>query len=383
MQRRNFLQIAPALGLARPGSAADADRPVYRIVTPYRTEGEMGMPGIFPGAVVSTRAERSFDAAADKADPEVVAAMLDRSMTALTGEGQPADAWRRFFNPRDVVGIKVNCSGAPQIMSHPSVVAAIVKNLMAVDIPAKNILVWERFPNQVKAANYQPWLPDGVSVLAVEPSRDSIRAYDPKAYVEVNFFGEDDTRSHLVRLVTERLTKIVNVPNMKDHGASGVTGCLKNIAYGSFQNIARSHRDTKTHTLTFIGTLAALEPLRSKTVLHVMDGLKGVWHGGPFAPEPKFRYYPKQVWVGTDPVAMDRLLLDDIEAKRKTEGAISVWDRSEASLKRGRERGERRGFRHDANANNFIREPGHIEYAASLGLGTYDIAKIKRQEFTL
>ena len=119
------------------------------------------------------------------------------------------------------------------------------------------------------------------------------------------------------RLVTERFTKIVNVPNMKDHGASGVTGCLKNIAYGNFHNVARSHKYEKTNTLSFIGTLAAVEPLRSRTALHVMDGLRAVWQGGPFSPKKEFRFYPGQMMFGTDPVAMDRLLLDIIEDERK------------------------------------------------------------------
>ena len=119
--------------------------------------------------------------------------------------------------------------------------------------------------------------------MAVETPRGSMLGYDPKTYVEVDFFGEDDTRSNMVRLVTERFTKIVNVPNMKDHGAAGVTGCLKNIAYGNYSNVARSHNREKTNTLSFIGTLANVEPLRSRTVLQVMDGLRGVWHGGPFS----------------------------------------------------------------------------------------------------
>ena len=104
----------------------------------------------------------------------------------------------------------------------------------------------------------------------------------------VDFFGEEDTRSMLVRHVSERFTKIINVPNMKDHGAAGVTGCLKNIAYGNFSNVARSHQNSKTNTLSFIGTLASVEPLRSKTVLQIMDGLRGVWHdySAPHLPRP-------------------------------------------------------------------------------------------------
>jgi hypothetical protein len=35
----------------------------------------------------------------------------------------------------------------------------------------------------------------------------------------------------------------------------------------------------------------------------------------------------------------------------------------------------------DPNKNQFIREPGHIEYAGNLGLGEYDIKKIRVKEF--
>jgi hypothetical protein len=36
-----------------------------------------------------------------------------------------------------------------------------------------------------------------------------------------------------------------------------------NIAYGEFNNVARSHHHAQTETLTFIGTLGMVEPLRS------------------------------------------------------------------------------------------------------------------------
>jgi hypothetical protein len=34
----------------------------------------------------------------------------------------------------------------------------------------------------------------------------------------------------------------------------------------------------------------------------------------------------------------------------------------------------------DPNVNIIIREPGHVEYASTLGLGVYDRAKIAVQE---
>jgi hypothetical protein len=237
-------------------------------------------------------------------------------------------------------------------MSSPEVVGGIVANLIKVGIKPDQIYIYERFLDQLLSVHYERYVPEGVHIVAIETPRGSILGYDPRTYVEVSFFGEDDTRSNLVRLVSERFTKIINVPNVKEHQAAGVTGCLKNIAYGNFSNVARSHMRAKTNTLSFIGTLAAVEPLRSKTVLNIMDGIRGVWHGGPFST-----------------VAMDHLLLDMIAEKRDAEGALSLWDRSPANV-------DPRAHR-DFHKNTFIREPGHIEHATRFGLGEYDKKRIR------
>jgi len=373
MERRTFLGIAaatPAAAAALPDAL-----PKYRVVSRYEPAAQPGMPGRFPGHVIRVRSEHAIDTSTEKIDGAVVRDMISHGMTALTGMSDRRDAWRSFFEPSDVIGIKVNCSGAPQVMSSPQVVADIVQNLMAIGVPAKQIWIYERFPEQMALVKYERWVPAEVHVDGVEKTRASVLGYDPATYVEVDFFGEDDTRSMMVRHVTERFTKIINVPNMKDHGASGVTGCLKNIAYGNFSNVARSHQFAKTNTLSFIGTLASTEPLRSKTVLNIMDGLRGVWHGGPFLHEKRFRFYPKQLMFGTDPVAIDRLLLELIEARRKSENAISVWERSNKYV--------HAGFEHDPNANNFVREPGHIEFAAGMKLGTCDTNRIVEKAIQL
>ena len=366
MHRRNFLQLAAA---ATAGASTSSDVPKYHVVTRFPRSAQPGMPGPFPGKVVRVHGDKSIREGALEADAATVREMLSRGMRSLTKEKSDRDAWARFFNAKDVVGVKLNCSGAPNIRSAPEIVAAIAENLMKLDIPARNIYLYERFPDQLTSVHYERYVPSGVNMVAIEMSRGSVVGYDPGTYVETDFFGEDDTRSNMIRLVTERFTKIINVPNMKDHQAAGVTGCLKNIAYGNYSNVARSHYREKTNTLTFIGTLADVEPLRSRTVLQVMDGLRGVWHGGPFARFPKFQFYPKQIMLGTDPVAIDRLLIDVIENKRKEMGALSIWDRSMDRVKRGHD--------DDPQVNHFIREPGHIEYAAGFGLGVYDMKHIQ------
>jgi hypothetical protein len=339
------------------------------------------MPGPFPGRVASVRSPKCLDASGDVAEPQVVSEMMTRGMCSLTGEATAAAAWKRFFEPTDVVGIKVNCGGHPFVVSAPEIVAEVVRQLMAVGIAPSQIYLYERFQNQLDAVNYGPGLPPEVGIVAAEAANRRLDngGYDPLTYVEADFFGEEDTRSNLMRLVSQRLTKIINIPNMKDHGATGVTGCLKNIAYGSFSNVARTHSRGVSHTLSFVGTLAAVEPLRSRTVLQIMDGLRGVWHGGPFARTRRYVFYPRQILFGTDPVAIDRLLLDVIDDERKANGAISVWDRSPKSLRTDDERARDA----DPNVNILIREPGHVEFASKLGLGVFDKSRIDLRETTV
>lgn len=376
MNRRTFLQTAATVPAAL-ASELHQDLPRYRVVSAFSPSVHPGMPGPYPGAVARVHAEKSIDEQSEKVDVATVREMISQGMRALTGDSDARDSWARFFTASDVVGVKVNCSGAPGIMSTPEVVAEIVRSLGIAGVKPGQIWIYERFQNQVDSVHYDRYVPAGVRIWTAERDRGSILSYDPKTYVDVNFFGEEDTRSNLARPVTEQFTKIINVPNMKDHGAAGVTGCLKNIAYGNFSNVARSHAGFKTNTYSFIGTLATVEPLRSRTVLAIMDGLRGVWHGGPFSPSRKFRFYPKQMTFGTDPVAMDRLLIDVIDGKRKAEHATSVWDRSMAHIKAGK------GYDENPSVDRFVREPGHIEYASTLGLGVYDIAKIQVRNIEL
>jgi hypothetical protein len=383
MDRREFVRLLaatpllPQLKQEPQEQGPQGPLPKLRIVTNYKPAATPGMPGPYPGTVVKVTSAKCVDEATNAANADVVKQMMDRGICALTGASTPLEAWRKFIEPKDVVGIKVNCGGHPYVVSAYEIVTEVIRQLQAVGVPPTQIYIYERFQNQMDEVNYAPHVPEGVSIVAAERANrySDNNGYDPATYLEADLFGEEDTRSNMMKLVSQRLTKIINIPNMKDHGATGATGCLKNIAYGSFSNVARTHSRGKTHTYSVVGTLATIEPLRSRTVLQIMDGIRGVWHGGPFARTKKYVFYPKQIMFGTDPVAIDRLLLDIIDNKRKAEGAISIWDRNPASLHM--DDGVARDK--DPNVNIIIREPGHVQYASTLGLGVADLAKIKVQ----
>jgi uncharacterized protein (DUF362 family) len=382
IKRREFLQGAAAAGAAgaapgraqNPLSSAATDyhptTPNYRIVTSYKPEGKLGMPGLYPGKVVEMASESCIDERTDRVDRNVLRRMVSRGMSELTGAPDATAAWRVFFQPGDRVAIKVNASGAPQCVSSPELVLEVIAGLSSAGIKPDDIWLYERYAGQMDLVGYEAWVPDGVHVWTGERRRGELAGYDRDVYVEVDFQGEEDRRSYLWEVVSKHVDKIVNIPNVKDHASAGATGCLKNVAYGSFNNVARSHeiRSHITHTRTFIGTLCTVEPLRSRTVLHILDGLRGVWHGGPAAFTPEFFWYPKYLQFGTDPVATDRLLVDTVENKRRQMGAVSLYDRNPKSLG---------GTRADRKVLIRYREPGHVDYAAGLRLGIADREKIQ------
>jgi len=99
--------------------------------------------------------------------------------------------------------------------------------------------------------------------------------------------------------------------------------------------------------------------------------MRMLWHGGPLSQNPKFIFPAGILMVGTDPVAMDTIELEKIEAKRRREGAPSVWSRNPKSLTDNNAE-----FYEDATKNLFYRQPHHIAAAGKLGLGTSDLKQI-------
>src|SRR2546426_10203383 len=116
MHRRSFVRLlAAAAAYAKAPVTAAAQKtqgvPALRVVSNYAPAATPGMPGPYPGRVVAVAAEKCVDTSTGQANDEVVREMMARGMRALTAAGTTSEAWRRFFTPSDVVGIKVNCGG--------------------------------------------------------------------------------------------------------------------------------------------------------------------------------------------------------------------------------------------------------------------------------
>jgi hypothetical protein len=96
-------------------------------------------------------------------------------MKELTGADHPQEAWRRFFEPDDVVGIKVNPVGyrrRPDVVgsiSSPEVVFEVVLGLKSAGVKPDNIIVFERYASEFREAGYER--------MMREPVMDGVRWY--------------------------------------------------------------------------------------------------------------------------------------------------------------------------------------------------------------
>ena len=350
VNRRNFLRLAGA------GAAAVAATPVANAIgatsgnaIPQQTKpatniddalkvprNERSMPGLFPGRVAVVKNSRSVKE--NTIVGQEVHDMIARSMLELTGEKKLKKAWRKFVSPGDRIGLKINPVAGKSLTTSHEVVRAIIAQLEASGIDRSQLTIWDRREFELTDAGFTSENYPGIRIVGTEQMDKEGLYYgkDGKLYGEhmidrdwyywADVEGEYDEYtmpymvnggkySYFTKIVTQDLDKIINVPILKNAGAT-VTLALKNLAYGSVSNTGRLHAKLWNETCAQV---CAFAPLRDKVVLNIVDGIKGCFNGGPGA-NPQFFCDYQTIITGTDPVAVDRIGYDIVLAKRIAEG---------------------------------------------------------------
>ena len=346
LNRRRFFTLLGAGGAslaARPllamGTAENQEqaKPATNISDAAKTARKPGsMPGRFPGKVVIARDPNYV---IDDVPVESVAyAMIAKSMLELTGAARTEDAWRLFVSPGEKIGLKVNPVAGRLLSTSHAVVQSVVRQLTESGIDRKDILIWDRRDMELKDTGFTTENYPGITIRGTEcqDSGGSFTDENGKLYGERNIDkewyywadveGEYDAEtmpyminggkySYFTKIVTREVDKIINIPVLKNAGAS-ITNAMKNLAFGSVTNTGRLHASLWNETCAEV---CAFSPLRDKVVLNISDGLRGCFNGGPGA-SPQFICNYNTILVSSDPVAMDRIAYDIVAAKRIEEG---------------------------------------------------------------
>ena len=387
LRRRDF--AAAALSMVGAATAA-AQEPRAKKDGPAAAAGALGVPGPYPGRVVEVRNPAMLRDG--RKYREAIRASLERGLTTLCGVDHAVEAWRTFVKPGEAVGIKVVPNGYPGAHTSHELVLEVIRGLEAAGIRRKDMVVFDRYGLEFREARYHEILPDGVAFGGLTPvawdpgqlaidfeGNDPIADYDPDEFVQLTLVGrgqdpKDDRcfRSHLGRIVTRRLDKIILLPCLKDHHAAGATGALKNMSHGLVNNVFRSHSAPGSCAMvSFIPAVVSHPIIRRKCVLHIMDGIRGVWEGGPYGRNPEWLFDHNALLVATDPVAMDHVEWDILDAHRKKKGVPGVGAVGRTVADPFHQEG------YD------IRQPQYIAVAGQVGLGNFDYKAPTGRRFSI
>jgi uncharacterized protein (DUF362 family) len=278
-------------------------------------------------------ATHDADAIVDyKTNSRTVRAMVDRLVLAATGQPDIAKAWGSLVSPNDKVGIKISAAGGELFTTHHDIVTAIVNGLVAAGHPRSSIIVWDRSLEGIKGAGYRSGA-DGFQLKSIAP-RDG---YDPKATLTAPLLGKlvwgdvdyitdkgrsvplSDTEntsnvSHFCRILSNDVTKVINVPVMSNSTTNGIAGCLYNMTVPNIDNWRRFAQGTPFGAES-VAVIYDNPIIAQKVVLNIMDGLLAQYGGGPQS-QPNFALHHATLYASKDPVALDTVALKQMEAWR-------------------------------------------------------------------
>ena len=357
-------------------------------------------------------------------NPEAVGRTYEAGLKELTREKTSAEAWSSLFSPADVVGVKINCIGAPKVSTSLESVRAVIDGLKSAGVKENNIIIWDRSDRELGrtglAVNKGP---EGVRVKGCSTKSEAVlpwvEGYDRSAYISLedgtlkkfkelvkrNFTAtgthreifnsvtwlwtliqqgnadaqkysqeirrlytdysdregikriaeevagrfdtvviEDEDKSCFSEIVSREINKLVNIAVLKHNEDSGVTWATKNIALGVTTNKVRFHIDFCARA---ISEILSHPCLKDKMVLHIGEAARI----STVSVAGARMAYDNRIFFSRDPVAMDRIGLDILEAKRAEQGLESIR-----------------------------RDAGHVAACARRGLGTDDLARIDLRE---
>jgi uncharacterized protein (DUF362 family) len=355
MTRRQLVQGAAAaaglgvVGTALPVLEARAESAGSLVAAPPAGF----VPWYVPGKVTQVTAKGDLKATMQPNQLwpklEVARRLLEKAMTTFTGAPNVVEAMKRFIHPSDTVAIKPNGIGAKTgatFGTNYELVLAVVEAVIKVGVPPAKINVFEQYPTYLQGCriNAGKWkLPEGVR--SETHNNNKMGTPDLLIYQGI--------KTRYCRALTEA-TAVINMPLIKDHGVCGYTGALKNITHGCTSNPSDFHAHMASPQIALLYNHPVV---RSRVRLHITDGFKLMYDGGPLDRNKRAQILHGSVYVATDPVALDAVGTKLVEDLRTSHGM--------------------------PNFAKSMREPRYIKTAGELGVGVFDLNQIRMQSVQL
>jgi hypothetical protein len=252
--------------------------------------------------------------------------MVREGITRFTSRPAPTEAWRSLVSTQDIIGLKVHSAPGRTSGTRPAVVAAFIESLIEAGIPASRLVIWDRREIDLRLAGFFELAGRyGVTVAgAADVGFDDKRSYETAligklVYGDLEFGRKGEgvgRKSYISKLLTQKITKIVNITPLLNNNFAGVSGALYGLAMSSVDNILR-FEDTQ-RLASAIPEIYTMPDISDKVVLNVVDALICQYEG-----EDRTRLQASsalnELWFSLDPVAIDVLALEALEKEKGQE----------------------------------------------------------------
>jgi hypothetical protein len=270
---------------------------------------------------------------------------------------------------RGKVALKINTRGRAGLGTPLSLIRALVKVLEARGYERRLILIVDDSSHNLREAGVLPPLSQSAAVFEGCPvvALDTGEFYDPDWFYDSPLPPalqqepqriaeerqsaqlEEDSKARKSFLPKPLLFEVdfwINLAVGADDPALGVDGALANATLWNVSNSRRFLVNQATASAA-VAEIAAIPELEERLVLNFIALERYQFIGGPFFNSIYTRSEPR-LWMSSDPVALDRLLYDRMNAMRVLEGFPEIEPL-----------------------------PRQLPFAASLGLGEFERDRIR------
>lgn len=296
---------------------------------------EAPLPPALPESAVTNRAQiticRQPDATlAFSTIPGAVQQLVQNTLKAYGGQASPAEVWRQWVEAQDVVGFKVTSAPGASAGTRPAVVRALIESLLAAGHPGRQIIIWDRRQAELQDAGFARLAQElGVRCEGVDAGGwDPDKSYESPVpgklvFRDLEFARTESTatpgvrlgrKSYVSRLLTREITRIITVTPLLNHNLLGVYGHIANLGLGSVDNVLR-FEDSADRMAEALPEICALDDIYPKLAVCFTDALFCQYRGEERT-QLHYTSTVNELWVSSDPVALDVLALRELASAR-------------------------------------------------------------------
>ncbi len=269
-----------------------------------------------------------------------------RQVESLIQKFEAASGRKLAPGPKKKVGLKIYTDSGPGLATPVPLVKAVIASLRQRGFDNKDVFLVGLNALRLRMTGYLPSLVSGETPFAGNPVYvlESGRYYDPVWFydsplpqrfdpifaeqqtkgVSNNSTKDEDRKSFLATPLFLDADFWINLPVYSDHPTLGINGALVNATLWNASNTARFFR-SPANAPAAVAEMSAIPELRQTWAFTIASLEEMQFIGGPFF-NSLYTVSEPLLWLSKDPVMLDSLARDRMNALRKKSGFIPIDD---------------------------------------------------------